>query len=59
MNGAPLSKEEGAVKESVIKLNYIFPVSNLIVEKVLFKLNKEKRMKVYQELNDELSDLKG
>ncbi len=58
MDGVPLSKEEGAIKESVIKLNYIFTVSKLMVEKVLFKLNKEKKMKVYEELNDKLSDLK-
>lgn len=59
MDGVPLSKEEGAIKESVIKLNYIFTVSTLMVEKVLFKLNKEKKMKVYEGLNDKLSGLKG
>lgn len=59
MDGVPLSKEEGAIKESVIKLNYIFTVSTLMVEKVLFKLNKEKKKKVYEGLNDKLSDLKG
>ncbi len=59
MSGVPLSKEEGAVKDCIIKLNYIFTVSTSMVEKVLFKLNKEKKMKVYQELNHKLSDLKG
>ncbi len=58
MDGVPLSKEEGAIKESVIKLNYIFTVSTLMVEKVLFKLNKEKRMKVYEELDKKLFGLK-
>ncbi len=59
MDGIPLSKEEGALKESVIKLNYIFTVSNLMVEKVLFKLNKEKKAKVYEELKKKLSGLNG
>ena len=58
MDGVPLSKEEGAIKESVIKLNYIFTVSTLMVEKVLFKLNKEKKMKVYEELDKKLFGLK-
>ncbi len=58
MEGVPLTKEEGAVKESVIKLNYIFTVSNHMVEKVLFKLSEEKKRKVYEELNRKLSGLK-
>ncbi len=58
MDGVPLTKEEGALKESVIKLNYIFTVSNQMVEKVLFKLSRDKKMKVFEELNKELSGLK-
>ena len=41
MGGIPLSKKEGAVKESVIKLNYIFTISEKMVKKVLFSLSKE------------------
>ena len=58
MDGVPLNKEEGALKDSVIKLNYIFTVSNQMVEKVLFKLTRDKKMKVFEELNKKLSGLK-
>ncbi len=57
MDGVPLTKEEGAIKESVIKLNYIFTVSNQMVEKILFKLSEEKKMKVFQGLTRRLSGL--
>jgi mRNA interferase MazF len=50
MKGVPLTKEEGAVKESVIKLNYIFTISKLMVDKTLFALNKEKKKIVYEEI---------
>ena len=43
MKGIPLTKKEGAVKESVIKLNYLFTVSEKMVEKVLFSLSREKK----------------
>lgn len=58
MEGVPLTKEEGALKESVIKLNYIFTVSNHMVEKVLFKLGSEKKRIVFEELNKKLLSLK-
>jgi len=57
MEGVPLTKEEGALKDSVIKLNYIFTVSNQMVEKVLFTLTRDKKMKVFEELNKKLSGL--
>ena len=31
MEGVPLLKEEGAVKDSVIKLNYIFTISKVMI----------------------------
>ena len=34
MNGIRLSKKEGAMKESVIKLNYIFTISEKMVKKI-------------------------
>jgi hypothetical protein len=43
MKGIPLSKSEGALKESVIKLNYIFTIAEEMVSKVVFHLSKEKR----------------
>ena len=50
MQGIPLTKDEGAIKESVIKLNYIFTVSKLMIEKSLFTLSKEKKKLVFNEL---------
>ena len=50
MKGIPLSKKEGAIKDSVIKLNYIFSVSSDMISKVLFSLSIEKKKIVYLEL---------
>jgi len=58
MQGIPLTTKEGAVKESVIKLNYIFTVSSAMIEKVLFSLSKEKKKKVFDALVDTLNELK-
>ena len=58
MKGIPLTRKEGAIKESIIKLNYIFTVSELMVEKVLFHLTREKKENVFRELTNKLSKLK-
>lgn len=50
MTGIPLTKEEGAIKDSVIKLNYIFTASRAMIEKVLFSLSAEKKRKVFDGL---------
>ena len=57
MAGIPLTKKEGAIKDSIIKLNYIFTVSKAMVEKTLFSLSKEKKKKVFDELVKKLKDL--
>ncbi len=57
MKGILLKKKEGAVKDSVIKLNYIFTISKMMIEKTLFSLSKEKRKEVYDELVKRLKDL--
>lgn len=57
MVGIPLSKEEGAIKESIIKLNYIFTISKIMVPKVLFSLTPKKRELLYNELVKKLSNL--
>jgi mRNA-degrading endonuclease toxin of MazEF toxin-antitoxin module len=57
MQGIPLTKKEGALKDSVIKLNYIFTISDAMVEKVLFTLSKEKQKLVYKGLIGLLSEL--
>ncbi len=58
MRGVPLSKEEGAIKDSVIKLNYIFTISTSMVHKVLFHLSAEKKRMVFKELVRLLEALK-
>jgi hypothetical protein len=59
MDGVPLTTTEGAVKDSVIKLNYIFTVSERMVEKTLFHLSTEKKQTVHLELLKRLQELNG
>lgn len=58
MDGVPLSVEEGAVRESIIKLNYIFTISERMIDRSLFELTKEKKKRVYEELNKRLKTLR-
>jgi mRNA interferase MazF len=58
MSGIPITKKEGFIKDSIIKLNYLFTISRSMIEKRLFHLNKEKKKMVYDELIIKLSDLK-
>ena len=55
MGGIPLSKKEGAVKESIIKLNYIFTISEKMVKKFLFSLSNEKKKSIINEFIKKLS----
>ena len=57
MKGIPLTKKEGAIKDSVIKLNYIFTVSDEMVNRVVFHLNQEKKHLLFDELCHRLSKL--
>ncbi len=57
MKGIPLTKKEGAVKDSVIKLNYIFTISKVMITKSLFHLTKEKKRIVFDELTKRLNEL--
>ena len=50
MKGIPLTKKEGAIKESIIKLNYIFTISEKMIERVLFSISKQKRDLIKLEL---------
>lgn len=58
MKGIPLTKKEGAVKDSIIKLNYIFTVSEVMIEKVLFSLSSQKKRIVFDGLVEKLKGLK-
>jgi mRNA interferase MazF len=57
MKGIPLTKQEGAIKESFIKLNYIFTISTAMISKTLFHLNTKKKQMVFTELQKRLSEL--
>jgi mRNA interferase MazF len=57
MKGVPITTKEGAVKDSVIKLNYIFTISKIMIEKTLFSLSKEKKKQVFEELINKLKGL--
>ena len=57
MKGISLTKEEGAVKDSIIKVNYIFTISKAMIFKTLFHLNKKKKHIVFNELAKRLNDL--
>jgi mRNA interferase MazF len=46
MDGISLSKKDGAIKDSIIKLNYIFTISDAMVKKVLFSLSDEKKREI-------------
>ena len=55
MKGVLLHKKEGAVRDSIIKLNYIFTISEKMVEKVLFSVTKEKKDIIKKEFINKLS----
>jgi|SRR3989338_7435867 len=59
MNGILLTKKDGAIKESIIKTNYIFTISAAAVKKKLFSLNKTKKEELYSDLTKKLSSLKN
>jgi len=50
MKGIPLRKEEGAVKDSIIKLNYVFTISEKMVEKMIFSISAKKKEHIVAEL---------
>lgn len=50
MQGVRIYKKEGAIKDSIIKLNYIFTISEKMVEKILFLISSEKKKIVKEEL---------
>lgn len=50
MKGIPLTKKEGAHKDSIIKLNYLFTVAEMAIKKHLFHLNEQKKQQIREEL---------
>ncbi|MEK6928427.1 MAG: type II toxin-antitoxin system PemK/MazF family toxin [Nanoarchaeota archaeon] len=49
MQGIPLTKEEGAIKNSIIKLNYIMTITEAMIKKYLFTLSEEKKRSIREE----------
>jgi len=50
MKGIELTRKDGAIKDSVIKLNYIFTISESMVKKELFSISKEKKNVIASEI---------
>jgi mRNA interferase MazF len=59
MSGIPLFRSEGVLKDSVIKLNYIFTISDEMVSRVVVHLSKEKKVLMFDELTRRLGGLKS
>lgn len=57
MKGVRISKSEGAAQDSIIKLSYIFTITNDVVLKTVFHLSGEKKRKVLKELMEKLEGL--
>lgn len=50
MKGVPLYRKEGAFKDSIVKLNYIFTISEKMIEKVFFSVSNDKKQLIKSEL---------
>ena len=50
MEGIPLTKKEGLPRESIIKLNYIFTISENMVKRFLLQISDDKKAFVKKEL---------
>lgn len=57
MEGIPLLKKEGAIKDSVIKLNYLFTISKDLISHTIFALSAEKKRTLYNALTQRLQGL--
>ncbi len=54
MQGIRLSIDEGAVRESIIKTNYIFTIGKKIITRKLFELKKEKKKTICDEIRNKI-----
>mgnify|MGYP001626245155 FL=1 len=59
MKGIRIYTNEGAAQESVIKLNYIFTITDSAIIKTVFRLSPEKRRLVFEEFIKKLESLKA
>ncbi len=58
MKGIHISTKEGAAQDSIIKLNYIFTITNEAILKTVFHLSSEKKHLVFDELSKRLGGFK-
>lgn len=58
MKGIRLTKKDGAIRESVIKTNYIFTISEAAVKKKLFTLSKERKSELHNDILGKISGLR-
>ena len=57
--GIPLTKREGALRDSIIKLNNVFTVDSDTLSRPLFRLSKEKKKLLFENLVKLLSGLEA
>ncbi len=57
MRGIPLTRMDGAIKDSVIKTNYIFTITEKAILKKLFRLSREKKAELHIALLSKLASL--
>ena len=57
MKGIPISTKEGAAQDSIIKLNYVFTITNDTILRTVFHLSRQKRQMVFKELKEKLETL--
>ena len=58
MKGIFISTKEGAAQDSIIKINYIFTITNEAILKTVFHLSPEKKRLVFDEISKRLGSLK-
>ena len=59
MKGIPLTEKEGAIKDSIIKTNYVFTIGKELIEKKLFLLSNKKKKILYDNLECKIARLNG
>jgi mRNA interferase MazF len=52
MKEVPLTKSECALKDSVIKLDFIFTISEELGSRVIFNLGNEKKCLIFEKLTE-------
>ncbi|MDD9954319.1 MAG: type II toxin-antitoxin system PemK/MazF family toxin [Candidatus Woesearchaeota archaeon] len=54
MKGLSLTTKDGAIKNSIIKLNYIFTISQHMIEKKLFTLPTKKKIALIEGITSKM-----